>query len=568
MNLRKGLTIKIKLILSFLAIAFLICVVGIIGSFSLKSVNNKAKDMYDRNFKHVNEILSLKSNLEVINNDILIMVNDQYKVTDSENDIRSLLNENNKYINDYETSEMTQDEKTAWETFKHDSENYDKTRDELIKAVKANSIDEAKKNYIQMKPMQTNMMYSIEKVISLNLAGAEDVSKDISVTYANSNKSMLIITIFGCISAIIFGLLMSSGINGPLVLIKDFAERLALYDFSNPISIKREDEFGKTGIALNIAQENINNLIKEIKGNSMEIGSASEKLSEIAEELESKAISVDEAVNKIASAMENSSKTSEQINASVQEVNSSINSLTEKAMYGSDNANRSKERAKAVQNNSKQAIEKSRKLYAEKENKMLQVIQNRKIIEEVKIMADTIGEIAEQTNLLALNAAIEAARAGEQGKGFAVVAEEVRSLAEQSSEAVTKIQNTIIKVQQAFNNSIETGNDILNFIDKDVNEQFNAYGETGNQYYNDSDIVSKVSEEIAAMSQEITTTVGLVNNSIGNMAKTAQKSNEQTEEIKDSINETTKAIEKVSVTAQSQLELVTRLNEMVQNFKI
>lgn len=572
MKLFINLGVKKKLISIFSVICIFIVLIGVYGIIGCASINKNANEMYSNNLVSVKDLEGIRVNIGEITAYMLEIVfeRDRSKLDEQIKAIDDLTNEDIILQAEYdELPVISQEEEELYEGYQQDLAKYREKRNQVIELVKANDYDEAVKLYnSEVEPLRITTFAKMERCIEINLEIAEQVNQNNIAEFNKVRYQIVIYTTVAFLIILFMAYILGKNIVNPLMKIKEFANRLSDYDFSMPIVITRKDEFGQTGLALNAAQENVSNLVKLIMENSQDMAASSEELSAIVEEVSSKAEAIDEAVNNITAGMQESSATTEEISASVQEVDSSINILSSKAIEGSNNANEFKERATEVKNNSDKAIAETRNLYDIKQNNMEKAIEDGKVVDSIKIMADTIGSIAQQTNLLALNAAIEAARAGEQGRGFAVVAEEVRKLAEQSSEAVINIQDTIVKVQNAFKSSIDTGSDILEFINTRVQEQLDDYGQTGNKYYGDSDFVSKMSEEIAAMSEEITATVGEVSDAIQNMADASQKSSEEAVTIKEGMDETTKAIEQVALTAQSQAELAEKLNEVIKKFKI
>ncbi len=107
-------------------------------------------------------------------------------------------------------------------------------------------------------------------------------------------------------------------------------------------------------------------------------------------------------------------------------------------------------------------VTKSAKDGHELANKTTQAMQEINTqVNSINQAIEIIDQIAFQTNILSLNAAVEAATAGEAGKGFAVVAQEVRNLANRSSEAAKEIKNIVDSASQKANNGKEISNDMI-----------------------------------------------------------------------------------------------------------
>lgn len=570
MKLLENLKIFKKLMIAFIVVTIFTVIVGAVSIIKIGKINRNVNNMYNVDLKGTNILQGLKTNLMTIRGDLLISIDPTNKdnLKSILDEIKSQTDKDTKLMSEYKATIVTEQDKKLFGQFEQYLENWRTSRQKVIDLAKQGNYSGAKEEFIKSESYRAKMISILDEDINLNVKLASNDYNDSVSQYKSSYIFVSLTILIILILSILIGIIMAKHITKPLLEIKRMAEKLATFDFSTRIDVTREDEFGQAIKALNVSQDNVSNLIKTIMENSDEMSSSSEELSATSEEISSKSEEINNSVKVIASSIQETGATSEEITASIEEIDSSVNELSQKAMDGSNSANKSKERAIDVQNKGRSSIQITQKLYEEKKEKTLKAIEDGKVVEDIKTMAGTIASIAEQTNLLALNAAIEAASAGEHGKGFAVVAEEVRKLAEESAKAVTGIQDTIEKVNEAFSNLSNTSNEVLTFIHNEVNPELEMFGNMGNEYYNDAEFVSKMSEEIASMSEELAATIGQVSEAIQNMSLNEQKSSENAESIQEGIDESQKATEQVAITAQSQAELAQRLNDLVQKFKI
>ncbi|MCY6369340.1 methyl-accepting chemotaxis protein [Clostridium ganghwense] len=412
--------------------------------------------------------------------------------------------------------------------------------------------------YISYSPIKSNG-WSVASVITTN-----EVEEDI----VKFNTILILIYSIGLVLMIIVIFFVIKKILKDVPKLLDGIRTIASGDLTSEIEVKSTDEIGQIAEEINKMSVHLRSIVEKISVNSQNVSASGEELFATISEINKQIETVTSSTQEIATAMEETNAASEEMTSSGLLIKNSVTTLNEKAYNGNSSALEIKERALKMKAESEESKKKALDIYKEKQETILKAIEEGKIVDEIINMANIIRGIAEQTNLLALNAAIEAARAGEQGKGFAVVAGEVGKLAAESAETVNNIQNIVTQVKNSFYNLSNNANGLLDFIDKNVTQDYDEMINRAELSLEDSDNVFKLVKGFSQNISEVSESVELLVKSIESVSAVVEEVAASSSEIANNVDDTKAASENLSQVAEEQANLAQALNGMVNEFKV
>lgn len=395
-----------------------------------------------------------------------------------------------QYLDDIESSMVTQAGKDAYNQIVKDLDGYWDLSDQLIEEGSTTDQEISKKvqrrEADELGPAYQVVYNDLKNLMNVNVQKGDQIESVLAVMEIIAMIIMIAVIILSILSGRRYGNQIADGISKPLQQISErlktfaegdldseFPEHDAKDEVAEMIETARQmadnlnviisdsgkllNEMADGNFAIATEHEErytgkFNDLLVGIRNMNRKIDESLRQVEETAEQVSLGSGNMAEAAQSLAEGATEQAGAVEELQATIADITANVEHTAENlqkshadARKYADDADHSREQMHAMVEAMQRISESSMK------------IEN--IISELE-------DIASQTNLLSLNASIEAARAGEAGKGFAVVADQIRKLAEQSAASAVSTRELI----EGSIHDVEEGNKAVALVSETLDE--------------------------------------------------------------------------------------------------